>query len=131
MGQKGPCRAPMVCLPILVRGLSIKQGSLADSPFGYSTEARQQKEQKYWVTQGEGTWLRKTPCIFTGCLAHADITVERVTKEVKRIVGWFEHIEGCKLAQEIAEGAGGEVTKEELDEFWQRIAPEGPRGIGR
>lgn len=104
------------------RGSSIDHGSPACSPFGYSTEARQQKYAE--GAHGEGTWLKRTSGIFTGCLAHADITVERFTKEVKRIVGWFEHTEGCRLAQEIAEGVGREATKEELDEFWQRIVPE-------
>ena len=57
--------------------------------------------------------------------------VERVAKEVKRIVGWFDHVEGSELARDITEGVGGDTTKQELHGFWQRIAPEGPRGLGR
>ncbi|KAF9783905.1 hypothetical protein BJ322DRAFT_972992, partial [Thelephora terrestris] len=43
-------------------------------------------------------WSRQAPYDFTGCWAHADITYDKSSLNVLRIIGYFEHNDECQNA---------------------------------
>ena len=67
---------------------------IAGSSCGYSTEARQKRSS----SRSKDQWSRQAPYDFTGCCAHADITYSISDSDVLRIIGYFEHNEGCRSA---------------------------------
>lgn len=42
--------------------------------------------------------IRHAPYNFTGCLAHADVTYIKATRQPLRIVGYFEHNDACQAS---------------------------------
>lgn len=69
------------------------------SSAGFDTEARRITDKRRNPTrssESSRSGQRRNPYDFTGCLAHADIT-ERVSDgQVTRIIGVFEHNQGCR-----------------------------------
>jgi len=65
------------------------------SSCGYSTAARQQRRSSK-AHAGDGERSRQAPYDFTGCCAHADITYGTSPDWVVRIIGYFDHNEGCQ-----------------------------------
>lgn len=74
--------------------LSIEHGSITDSSSGYSTAARQARDKR--GSQNPIEWSRQADHEFTGCLAHADVTWNRTSGQIERIIGYFEHSEKCE-----------------------------------
>lgn len=68
---------------------------------GYNTAARQHVHEKRVGKMTDTIlpqWSRFAPYDFTGCPAHADVTYNEDTGEVKRIVGCLEHNSECRSA---------------------------------
>lgn len=73
---------------------SNKQGDTANSSSGYSTAARQARDKR--GSQNPIEWSRQGDYRFTACLAHADVTWNRDSGEIERIIGHFGHSPGCE-----------------------------------
>lgn len=86
----------MVWLPVLARGLLTERGSITNSSSGYSTAARQARDKR--GSQNPVEWSRQADYEFTGCLAHADVTWNRTSGQIERIIGNFKHSEKCEAA---------------------------------
>ena len=83
---------------------SNERGDTANSSSGYSTAARQARDKR--GSQNPIEWSRQADYGFTGCLAHADVTWNRTSKEIERVIGYFEHNEGCEAAAVILSTLG-------------------------
>ena len=82
----------------------VKQGSTVNSSSGYSTAARQARDKR--GSQNPIEWSRQADYEFTGCLAHADVTWNRDSKKIERIIGYFEHSKTCEAAAVIRSALG-------------------------
>jgi len=82
--------------PYLSLGPFSEQGDTANSSSGYNTAARQARDKR--GSQNPIEWSRQADYQFTGCLAHADVTWNRTSGQIERIIGYFEHAEKCEAA---------------------------------
>ncbi|KAF9653420.1 hypothetical protein BDM02DRAFT_3125825 [Thelephora ganbajun] len=78
---------------------SPNEGGTANSSSGYNTAARQARDKR--GSQNPIEWSRQADYEFTGCLAHADVTWNRTSGQIERIIGYFEHDEKCEAATAI------------------------------
>ena len=76
-----------------------EQGGTANSSSGYNTAARQARDKR--GSQNPIEWSRQADYEFTGCLAHADVTWNRGSGQIERVIGYFEHRENCEAAAAI------------------------------
>jgi len=78
--------------------ISLKLHYDVRSSCGYDPQSRQDRESKKVNTSPTKKWNRRVPYIFTGCLAHVEVT-ERVSDgEITRIVGHLSHNDTCASA---------------------------------
>lgn len=80
-------------------------GGTANSSSGYSTAARQARDKR--GSQNPIEWSRQADYEFTACLAHADVTWNRTSGEIERVIGYFEHSGKCEAAAVIRSALGG------------------------
>jgi hypothetical protein len=73
-----------------------EQRGIVGSSSGYNTAARQARDKR--GSQNPIEWSRQADYEFTGCLAHADVTWNRSSGEIERIIGYFDHSERCEAA---------------------------------
>ena len=59
---------------------------------GYNSEVCQKKSKSTYAED----WSRRTAYDFTGCCAHANITYNESTGNIKRVIGFFDHNDQCK-----------------------------------
>ena len=85
--------------------ISIEHGSTTNSSSGYSTAARQARDKR--GSQNPIEWSRQADYEFTGCLAHADVTWNRSSGQIERIIGLFEHSEKCQAGAVIRSALSG------------------------
>jgi hypothetical protein len=71
-------------------------GDTANSSSGYNTAARQARDKR--GSQNPIEWSRQADYEFSGCLAHADVTWNRSSGQIERIIGYFDHTESCEAA---------------------------------
>lgn len=76
-----------------------EQGGTANSSSGYNTAARQARDKR--GSQNPIEWSRQADYEFTGCLVHADVTWNRTSGQIERIIGYFEHSKECEAAAAI------------------------------
>jgi len=76
-----------------------EQGGTANSSSGYNTAARQARDKRGSLNPIE--WSRQADYEFSGCLAHADVTWNRESGQIERIIGYFEHSKNCQAAATI------------------------------
>jgi len=74
----------------------VKKRSLFQCSSGYNTAARQARDKR--GSQNPVEWSRQGDYEFTGCLAHADVTWNRSSGQIERIIGYFEHSVKCEGA---------------------------------
>lgn len=82
--------------PYLSPGPFNEKGDTANSSSGYNTAARQARDKR--GSQNPIEWSRQADYEFSGCLAHADVTWNRSSGQIERIIGYFEHSEKCEAA---------------------------------
>jgi len=86
-------------LPSSFVGSSNESAGTANSSSGYNTAARQARDKR--GSQNPVEWSRQADYEFTGCLAHADVTWNRTSGEIERVIGYFKHSENCQAARVI------------------------------
>ena len=86
-------------------GPTNEQPDTANSSSGYNTAARQARDKR--GSQNPVEWSRQADYEFTGCLAHADVTWNRTSGEIERVIGYFEHSEKCQAAVAIRSALRG------------------------
>jgi hypothetical protein len=77
-------------------GPSIERENTVNSSSGYNTAARQARDKR--GSQNPVGWSRQADYEFTECLAHADVTWNRDSGQIERVIGYFEHSEKCEVA---------------------------------
>ncbi|EPS95721.1 hypothetical protein FOMPIDRAFT_1053897 [Fomitopsis schrenkii] len=66
---------------------------------GYDHNARKHgRKRKIDGSESGASAIRHAPYNFTGCLAHADVTFIKSSRQALRIIGYLEHNDACRAA---------------------------------